>query len=521
VLTQTRNVAVVVFVCACLALVAVLPSVALAQFAYNPKVAPADAPYGPASTERRGGLITVLNESFEAGTVPPAGWNTVVTNPNYTWQLMSNDPHQGTFHASTLFNEDLVPQDEWLISPAYRLESGELDIWHFGSIFWCIDEDNCDPEVWLLSGDTPNPASDSLLYNLEDDWTDTFVWTNTVINLDPFLDGSPVRVGFRYVGNDGAEVSIDNLALRGTLAQPSLTITFDDFTEISTSYEEDQMRIESSVDMFISTTSLPDPPAMFPSTIASTFSLTPLVLGTFDLWSVDLRELSGSSGSQTLVFTGTREDGSTVQESITTDGDCCSAGNNFGVETFQLTKLNDLVSLEWPAAQVVHDNFEINLVPDPNVATMTFDGFNAIATSYEENQLRIESTQDMFVATSSLPSPPGMFPSNTAAVFTLTALPEGTFDLLKIDLNELNATLGPQTITFTGTREDNSTVQETITTDGACCEEGNNFGVETFEPTSLTELVSLEWPAELVVHDTIVTRLFPPDPMFEDRFEAP
>ena len=519
-LTQRRNVS-VLFVCASLALVAVLPSVTLAQFANNPKVAPADAPHGPASTERRGGLITVLNESFEAGTVPPAGWNTVVTNPNYTWQLMSNDPQQGTFHASTLFNEDLVPQDEWLISPAFRLESGELDIWHFGSIFWCIQEDNCDPEVWLLSGDTPNPANDSLLYNLEDDWANTFEWTNTLINLDAFLDGSPVRVGFRYVGNDGAEVSIDNLALRGTLAQPSLTITFDDFTEISTFYEEDQMRIESSVDMFISTSTLPDPPAMFPSNIGGTFSLTPLLIGTFDLWSIDLREISGSSGPQTLVFTGTREDGSTVQESITTDGDCCSSGNNFGVETFQLTNLNGLVSLEWPAEQVVHDNLGINLVPDPDVATMTFFAFNATATSYEEDQLRIESTRDMFVATGSLPNPPGMFPSNTKAEFTLTTTSEDSFDLISIDLRELNGTLGPQTITFTGTRADNSTVQQTVTTDGVCCDVGDNFGVETFEPTGLTGLVSLQWPAELVTHDNIVTRFVPLDPVFEDRFEAP
>jgi len=88
-------------------------------------------------------------------------------------------------------------------------------------------------------------------------------------------------------------------------------------------------------------------------------------------------------------------------------------------------------------------------------------------------------------------------------------------------LRELNGTLGPQTITFTGTRADNSTVQQTVTTDGVCCDVGDNFGVETFEPTGLTGLVSLQWPAELVTHDNIVTRFVPLDPVFEDRFEAP
>lgn len=187
-----------------------------AQTADNPRVAPADAARGDAKTSNRG-LPALLTESFEGGAIPPTGWTTIVTNPNFTWEINDFNPQDGTFYASTLFNVDLVPQEEWLISPAFNLISGELDIWHLGSPFWCIEQDNCDPEIWLLSGDVPNIASDVLVYNLEDDWPtpDPFIWTNSLINLDPFVDGSRVRIGIRYVGNDGAEVSVDNLVLRG------------------------------------------------------------------------------------------------------------------------------------------------------------------------------------------------------------------------------------------------------------------------------------------------------------------
>lgn len=189
-----------------------LPEIASAQA--TSKVAPADAPRDVAKPSNRG-LPTLLEQDFEENTVPPTGWSTIVTNPNFTWEANDLNPQEGNFYVSTFFNVDLVPQDEWLISPAFNLISGELDIWSLGSIFWCITEDNCDPEIWLLAGDTPNTATDTLVYNLEDDWPDTFIWTNAVIDLDPFVDGSPVRIGIRYVGNDGAEVSIDNLTLRG------------------------------------------------------------------------------------------------------------------------------------------------------------------------------------------------------------------------------------------------------------------------------------------------------------------
>ncbi|AKS40456.1 hypothetical protein [Wenzhouxiangella marina] len=151
--------------------------------------------------------------------------------------------------------------------------------------------------------------------------------------------------------------------------------------------------------------------------------------------------------------------------------------------------------------------------------TMSFGGLTSGVTVYEENQLRLVSNAAMFVSGTSLPDPPGLLPSSLGMQFTLTALHGGTFDMISIDIRELNESLGPQSLSFIGTREDNSTVQVSINTDGVCCQAGDNFGVETFDLSAMTGLVSLQWFSSLVSYDDIVATLIPPDAVFEDRFE--
>lgn len=153
------------------------------------------------------------------------------------------------------------------------------------------------------------------------------------------------------------------------------------------------------------------------------------------------------------------------------------------------------------------------------MVTMTFAALASGVTAYEENQLRLSSTAGMFVSSTSLPDPPGMFSSIFAARFTLTALHGGTFDMSSIDMRELNSMEGPQSLNFVGTREDGTTVQVWVTTDGACCDPADNFGVQTFDLSALSGLVSLQWTTPLVAYDDIVVKLIPLDPVFADRFE--
>src|SRR5690606_18185393 len=74
------------------------------------KVAPATVGRGPLRVIPFGDDL--LAEGFEAGTIPPADWEHVVTNPNFTWEIGTFNPHSGTNVGQVLFNEDLVPQDE-------------------------------------------------------------------------------------------------------------------------------------------------------------------------------------------------------------------------------------------------------------------------------------------------------------------------------------------------------------------------------------------------------------------------
>ncbi|MEN1728815.1 MAG: hypothetical protein AAGJ52_10300, partial [Pseudomonadota bacterium] len=79
--------------------------------------------------------------------------------------------------------------------------------------------------------------------------------------------------------------------------------------------------------------------------------------------------------------------------------------------------------------------------------------------------------------------------------------------------------VGSQNLFFTGFREDGSFVQQNVMTDGICCLNSPNFGVQIIEFTEMTNLVSFTWFAEVGVYDSIVTRLIPVDPVFNDRFE--
>jgi PKD repeat protein len=181
-----------------------------------------DARTAPASTGRSAPVYfarpdaIVFNEGFEGGTMPPTGWTRVVSNTGYTWKIMTvGTPHSGTYAADVEYDPLLARQDEWLLSPETTLVTGTLSFWSLGSLYWCRDTyNNCDLDVWLVVGSLGG-GDDIYVGRADTVWPDNFVWAQSVFTLTSLLPVSPVRIGFRYTGLDGAQVGLDDILLDG------------------------------------------------------------------------------------------------------------------------------------------------------------------------------------------------------------------------------------------------------------------------------------------------------------------
>ena len=163
----------------------------------------------------------LLSEGFEGGVIPPIDWLHVNTNPSFTWQLHDFDPFAGAYATEVLYDPALVPQDEWLLSPEMTLSDGTLSFWSNGSVYWCRDTfDNCDLDIWIVVG-APGGGDDVYVGRADGDWTDSFVWSQSIFNLSGLLPGGPVRIGFQYTGVDGAQITLDEIVLDGTEGEPT------------------------------------------------------------------------------------------------------------------------------------------------------------------------------------------------------------------------------------------------------------------------------------------------------------
>jgi immune inhibitor A len=159
-----------------------------------------------------------INEGFEGGVVPPAGWARIQTNPRDTWKiLVTGTPYAGTYSADVEYDDQLAQQDEVLLSPQFTASTAQLQFASEGSIYWCRDTfDNCDLDIWLVVG-AWGGGDDIYLYNADGDWPANWTWAVSTVSLTPYLpSGTPVRVGFRYYGLDGAQVGLDAISITGS-----------------------------------------------------------------------------------------------------------------------------------------------------------------------------------------------------------------------------------------------------------------------------------------------------------------
>jgi M6 family metalloprotease-like protein len=166
-------------------------------------------------------ILGGIGEGFEAGVMPPDSWTQVITNSDHTWEIGFNrgQAHGGWRYAIVHWDPDLTPvQDEVLISPYFVVPSsgGSLSFYSKGSLTYCRDiSDNCDLEIWLVTGSWDSGSGDDLLLGVaDDDWPASWTWAHSVFNYSPYvLPGTTVRFAFRYHGSNGAQIYLDDIIL--------------------------------------------------------------------------------------------------------------------------------------------------------------------------------------------------------------------------------------------------------------------------------------------------------------------
>ena len=175
------------------------------------------------SVAKTGQRALIFNEDFESGTFPPAGWNvasgptSTITNPALqTWHEALGNPGMA---AAIDFANSTDVHDEWLISPAIQLPNGpvRLKFDFITSSYWHVNpNDNADIICTIsAAGGTVADlaAGDSIFWEEADSivgaWNN-FEWTTFQTTLSAYA-GQTVYIGFHYLGQDAAQLNIDNV----------------------------------------------------------------------------------------------------------------------------------------------------------------------------------------------------------------------------------------------------------------------------------------------------------------------
>jgi len=160
---------------------------------------------------------TVLTEGFQDTTFPPTNWSLNQNNPSQTWSRIASVNDPTNFIAQVQYDENLIQQDEWLITPSLDLSGFEQISLEFKlgmSYYWGVNpNDNYDALI-KVSVDGGNTWTQ--IWN--EDVLGTFTnFTMNNVNLDiSTYNQNDVKIAFQYYGVDGAQLLLDDIVVTGT-----------------------------------------------------------------------------------------------------------------------------------------------------------------------------------------------------------------------------------------------------------------------------------------------------------------
>ena len=160
-----------------------------------------------------------FTESFENGF---GQWEVQSTSAT-TWTIGENQTdgssHDGTYFANCVYDEDLAQQNEKLISPTFdfsNLSNPTLSFWCSMSYYWGVDPY---ANYHLVVATSTDGGA-----NYTDIWDsqtigeyDNFEYFQATPNIANLGGQSNVKIRFSYIGQDGAQIMLDDITIDGTV----------------------------------------------------------------------------------------------------------------------------------------------------------------------------------------------------------------------------------------------------------------------------------------------------------------
>ncbi|WP_445451983.1 GEVED domain-containing protein [Flavobacterium sp. 25HG05S-40] len=150
-----------------------------------------------------------LSQNFE-GAFPPTGWTIESTNPTNTWNAQTI----GLVGQGAQVNWIAEAQDESLISPVFTVPSGSPSLKFKVSLSY----------FWAVTPNNNYDASASISTDGGTTWTE--LWNETALGvftsftvydidipLSTYAGQTNAKIKFQYVGNDGADLYLDQVAI--------------------------------------------------------------------------------------------------------------------------------------------------------------------------------------------------------------------------------------------------------------------------------------------------------------------
>jgi subtilisin family serine protease len=170
---------------------------------------------------------TLVSEGFEAGEMPPTGWETIhLGDTTREWTLVDavtypDYVYEGAYSAWINYDSS-YDSDEWLLTPVID-SSIVTDL----TLTFYAESDTEYPtatmKVWVTD-EEGDPLTDEPIWDMvrDETWSD-FEYRLITVDLSDFDEYGAIRVAWQYVGLDGESFGLDNIEVSGELDVPWLS----------------------------------------------------------------------------------------------------------------------------------------------------------------------------------------------------------------------------------------------------------------------------------------------------------